>query len=414
MEVIFLIVAVTILFYGLFSNYLTKSVLSAPLTFVAAGLIVSQLGILANGEQWRDAIKHLAEITLVIMLFTDASRIDLRLVGKQYGIPIRLLGIGLPLTVVLGALLARLIIPELAFWEAALLGAILAPTDAALGQPVVASESVPKRIRQTLNVESGLNDGIVVPIVMLCAALATATTDAGESSQWLGYWIAQVSLGPIVGILVGCLGAWGLELATRSGWMEGSFRRLSGVALAIVAWAVATEIGNGFLAAFSAGVAVGYLSNEIKPAIQDFAETEGQLLALVTFFLFGALLLPDAIAAASLNHYIYAVMSLTLIRMLPVALVLLGTGFRWSTIGFIAWFGPRGLASLIFALLVFNEHNSAGSETILHSVVITASLSVLLHGITAAPAAKWYGNLMSTPACREGCEHHEMEPPSRN
>jgi NhaP-type Na+/H+ or K+/H+ antiporter len=409
MEHLLLVIAIVILVYAHFSALVPRSVLTAPIIFVGIGMALSKsLGNILTTDGG-ELLKVVAELTLVILLFTDASRINLRALVKDVGLPLRLLGIGLPLTIALGALLAKLVFPDFSWWTAGLISAILAPTDAALGQAVVNSKQVPVKIRQALNVESGLNDGIAVPFVIFFASLAAVQATSASASRWLVFWITQVTLGPLAGIAVGYIGGHLLEAAARRGWVDQSFSRLASIAFAILAWAGATAIGgNGFIAAFVCGMAIGCSTNSIKPAIQQFAETEGQLLSLTAFLLFGAMFVIPSLESATPTDWAYALLSLTVVRMLPVAVSLLGTKLDFSTNLFVGWFGPRGLASLIFALLVTHQFKLAEADHLITIVMLTATLSILAHGLTAVPGAKWYAHVVNSHTCEDGCEHEPV------
>ncbi|MFQ6022129.1 MAG: cation:proton antiporter [Acidiferrobacterales bacterium] len=388
----FIVIATCILGFGLVSGRVQKSVITPPMVFVLFGLLVSP-----RVFGWVDfdldsrLIHILAELTLVLVLFTDASRIDLRLLRKQHDLPIRLLLIGLPLTVVAGALIASLVFDVLTFWEAAVLAAILAPTDAALGQAVVSSPRVPVRIRQTLNVESGLNDGIALPVILILLSVAGAAEHSGSASFWLRFTAQQVILGPLVGIAVAYVGGKLIERAARSGWINHTFQDLSALGLSLLAFAGAEFIGgNGFIAAFCAGLTLGNCSRALCTCLYEFAEAEGQLLTLLIFMVFGGAMLPLVIDHVSGSTVLYGLLSLTAIRMIPVAVGLVGAHLRWETVVFLGWFGPRGIASILFALLVVEESELLGRETILVIVMTTVVLSVFAHGLTAYPGANWY------------------------
>ncbi|MGI9519964.1 MAG: cation:proton antiporter [Pirellulaceae bacterium] len=409
MEELLLLISLVVFCFALFSSRFASSLVTPPMIFTAVGVLISfAFSGLLERLQSREVLEIVAELTLVIVLFVDASRIRLPLLRRQYKIPARLLGIGLPLTVLLGAVIAKIVFPEFSIWEAALIAAILAPTDAALGQAVVSSPKVPLRIRQSLNVESGLNDGIVLPLVMLFAALAAMTAEGGDQQNWLGYWIGQVTLGPLTGVVVGFGGGYLLQQSRKAGWIDENFQRLSGVALAVIAWAGALQIGgNGFIAAFVAGMCISCFTECIGPAMRDFGEAEGQLLSLTTFMLFGMTLVVPAVTDASVMCFVYAILSLTLIRMLPVAVSLLGSNLRWPSYWFLGWFGPRGLASLLFALLVVGEFEIAVSDSIMSIAVITVLLSMIAHGLTAIPGADLYSRQIQ--ADQQAAEHQPCE-----
>tara|TARA_R110002110_G_scaffold415852_1_gene658165 strand:+ start:73245 stop:74516 length:1272 start_codon:yes stop_codon:yes gene_type:complete len=393
----FLVLAVGLIAFGLVSARLSNSILTAPMLFVAFGILAGPLGLhFVEIDFSGRAIELIAEITLVLVLYTDAARIDVRTLWRYHNLPSRMLLIGLPLTILAGALAALVIFPGLPIFEAALLAAILAPTDAALGQAVVTNKAVPVRIRQTLNAESGLNDGIALPVVLVFVSLALATEGPAQSaSDWITFGGLQVTLGPLAGLAVGYVGGRLIDRASAAGWMTRAFQGLGALAVALAAFALAELIGgNGFIAAFVAGVTVGNVHRGVCEFLFDFVEEEGQLVTLLTFFLFGAVMVPQVIGDITVAVFLYAVASLTIVRMIPVVLSLLGTGLNVPTWLFLGWFGPRGLASILFALLVLGENESAQASVIMATVVMTVFLSVLLHGVTAAPAARWYSRIV--------------------
>jgi NhaP-type Na+/H+ or K+/H+ antiporter len=338
------------------------------------------------------AIHLVAERTLILILFTDASRISLPDLLKDHAIPVRLLAIGLPLTILLEAVVAAVVFDVLTFWEGAVLGAILAPTDAALGQAVVSSPRVPQPIRGALNVESGLNDGIALPVVLLTLSLAAAGDHNESTSYWLNFFISQVVLGPVAGVMTGFVGARLVQWGVHTGSMSHSCLQLSALAISLLAYAGAELLGgNGFIAAFCAGLTVGNTAREICDCLYEFAEAEGQLFTLLTFMIFGALMVPTAIMHLNLEVVLYSLLSLTVLRMVPAALSLAGLKLRAPTVTFLAWFGPRGIASIIFGLVVLEEADLAHEEQIFNTMTFTVLLSVFSHGLTAVPAAILYG-----------------------
>ena len=413
MEELLLILGAITFLYALVSAKLDNSLVTPPMVFTFAGILIALVCThFVEEESARETLEIVAEITLVIVLFTDASRINLPLFLREHKIALRLLAIGLPLSVLVGTIIAKLIFGDFSFWEAAVVAAILAPTDAALGKAVVSSSNVPVRIRQSLNVESGLNDGVVLPMIMLFAALASVNSGDGEPTNWLVYWLLQVTLGPLVGMVVGFGGGYLLSIASKRNLIHPNFLRLSGVALAVVAWAGALQIGgNGFIAAFVAGMGMSCFAGKIGESLRDFGEAEGQLLALATFLLFGMVALIPAIELATVETFVYAILCLTVIRMLPVALAVTGMGLQLSTVLFLGWFGPRGLASLLFGLLVVRQFELPHAEHILTVTVLTVLMSMVAHGISAIPGANWYAGRLkqkTTEDCPENrhCESH--------
>lgn len=391
----FLVIALGVVIYGVFSKSLSNSVFTAPMVFVFMGLAAGQSGLgWIRIEVDNETLEGFGELTLGLILFADAACTNTRRLLKEHSMPWRLLLISLPLTIAFGALLAIGIFPNLSWQEAALVAAILAPTDAALGYAVVTSKHVPDRIRQAILVESGLNDGLALPVVLLFAALAFSTM-SGEShgvGYWLGFAGKQVVLGVGVGLLLGYGLARLVHYADGKGWIAASFRNLTSLGVALITLLIAEAVGgNGFIAAFVGGLAFGGTCQARSGALVSFVEEEGQLFSLLIFFFFGAVLLPAALDHFTAFCVLYALLSLTFIRMAPTAISLIGLKLKWPSIAFIGWFGPRGLASILF-LMIAVEHEEIGRLTDIEAIVyITVFLSVVLHGVTAAPFSRLYG-----------------------
>ncbi len=385
--------------------------MTAPLVFTVFGFMIGAGGLgIAKLDIGHSAIHLIAEFTLMLVLFTDASRIDIRTVRRDHNLPARMLIIGLPLTIVAGAIVASQLFPAFSFWEAALLAALLAPTDAALGQAVLSAEVVPARIRQAINIESGLNDGIALPAVLLFAALASAEQVTSGAGEWFRFIAIQLTLGPLTGVVIGFAGARLLDSAAEHRWANTSFQGIGILSLAVLTYVSAELIGgNGFIAAFIGGMVFGNTVRHPCTFLFEFMESEGQLLMLITFLIFGAALLPQGIAHFNLAYVVYAALSLTVIRMLPIAASLVGTGLRLPTQSFLGWFGPRGLASILFVLLILEESQIQHREELLSITIITVALSTLLHGVSAAPFARLYGRLTSQMGeCEENRPVEEM------
>jgi len=388
--------ALATLLYAVVSRRAFGTLVSVPLAFLVLGLLLGDLGFgLTDLPVSGEALNVLAEVTLVLTLFADASSIDVKRLRRQHALPVRLLGIGLPLTVAAGLGVALLLLPGLSLLEAALVAIILAPTDAALGQAVVTNRYVPERVRRALNVESGLNDGLVFPALLIVASIVIAGTvsDGARSALgWSGFVLAQVVLGPLAGYLVGRFGGTLIERAIERDQVSAGFLRLSTIALPLVAYGGAELVsGNGFLAAFTCGLTVGTTARALRTGIEDFAEAEGQLLSLFVFFALGAVLLPAVWPQMQWQHALYALLSLTLIRMVPVAVSLTGLGLERGTIAFIGWFGPRGLASVIYLLLLTDDYRMDAIDQIGAVVLLTVAFSIVLHGLSAHPLAARYG-----------------------
>jgi len=397
------IVVAGFLLFSMVSGRLRGTMITAPMVFIAFGFLLGAGGS-APVEPANELLHFIAECTLILVLFTDAARIDLGAVRKDHNLPQRMLLIGLPLTILCGALLAVALFPVFSIWEAALLAALLAPTDAALGQSVVSAKAVPARIRQAINIESGLNDGIALPAVLLFASLAGGAQGSQESAGiWVQFGLFQLVLGPLTGIILGILGAMATDRATARGWLGDDYIGIAILALAGLTYISAELIGgNGFIAVFFGGMVFGNRLQHPSTFLFEFMETEGQLLMLATFLIFGAVMLPEALEHAGIEHLVYALLSLSVIRIVPVLLALAGTGVRLPTQLFLGWFGPRGLASVLFLLLILEESGVPAGDEIFTVTVLTVALSALLHGLSAAPLANRYAShAASLGSCEE-------------
>lgn len=391
--------ALLILTFGLFSRIAERKSVTGPMFFMTVGILGSSLAFdLIHATPQMGPVKLVAELALTLVLFIDASMIDKTVIrGASSRVPVRLLLIGLPLTMLLGTGLGVLMFGSVSLWAIVLMALILSPTDAALGQAVVKSEEVPSRIRQSISVESGLNDGIALPPILICLALLGA--EAGDrEGAWLEFVIKQVTLGPIVGLAVGWIGGRLIQGMSDRGWMEETFQRLSALPLAILAFAFAESVqGNGFIAAFAAGLGLtmGVTSAHVRHRIQEFGETEGTQLILVVFLIFGLAMVPLAAQYWGWRELIYALASLTVLRMVPVAVALIGAKLDWRSIAFIGWFGPRGIASTLYLLMAIAAIGVTGYEQVMSVIVLTIAISVYAHGISAVPFSRRYGQSTS-------------------
>lgn len=387
-------IAIFILFvfvFTLVSKRIKKTLITAPILFTLAGMgVYFLMPRFAEWEIHNNIVLIIAELTLAILLFTDASQIVLRKLLRETELPRRLLGIGMPMTILAGTIVAILLFDGFPIWEAALLAVILAPTDAGLGQVIVKSRLVPERIHQTLNVEAGLNDGLVMPLFSLFIGLAAAA-DPFFPGDWLVYTVEQIIFGTIIGIVIGWLGGWLLGQTGKRRWIEESLQQLGLLSLALMCYGGAVLIGgNGFIAAFVGGILVKRGFEDAHFHASEFGEAWGQLLNYFVFFIFGliaARILPDFDNLS----LIFAVLSLSVVRMLPVAIALIGTRLNKATIAFMGWFGPRGLASIVLGLIFLEREVHLRNETtIISAVAATVLLSIFAHGLSAVPGIKWY------------------------
>ncbi len=337
-------------------------------------------------------ISQLAELALAICLFTDSSNANLTVLRRVEAFPVRLLLIGLPLTIAFGMAIAWFVFPELGFFEIALIATMLAPTDAALGKAVVTNPVVPDKVRESLNVESGLNDGICVPVLLFFIAMAAGSLEASESLALVLKLPSKViGIGLVTGLVVAVLGGFALRTSAKRGWVDGTWLQLPIIALALLCFALAQWLGgSGFIASFVGGLTFGALTKQHKESFLTAAEGSADAVAMVTWFAFGTMVLGILLAGFRWQVLVYAILSLTVVRMLPVFLCLIGKGLKQDTLLFIGWFGPRGLASIVFLVMVVDEQ-LPGTETIVSVVTWTIILSVLLHGLSANPLASLYG-----------------------
>ena len=386
------VVAVTLLAFAAISGRIAGTPITAAMVFTAVGLLVGSeaLGLVEFAPAGA-TVKLLAEATLALVLFADASRIDVRALRGELSVPLRLLGIGLPLTLVAGFVGALVVFPELFWPEALLLAVILAPTDAALGQAVVTLMRLPSRVRQGLNVESGLNDGICVPLFWIVLAIAQAEAGAIGDKTAVRLVFEQIGYGILAGVIAGVAAACVVVLAGRHGLVGGSWLQVVPLAGAGLAFGIADPIGgSGFIAAFVGGFVFGALRRRSGGEVDHLIEELGDVFNAVTFIVFGAVLLGPVLGDVTWSIALYAVLSLTVVRLLPVAIAMIGTGARRPTVAFLGWFGPRGLASIVFAVLVLEEGGLPHDDLILVTIYVTIGLSVLAHGLTAAPLANRY------------------------
>jgi NhaP-type Na+/H+ or K+/H+ antiporter len=364
--------------------------ISTPIFFVATGVVMTEGLALLSVEPDTHLIKVVAEVTLVWVLFADASRVRIAELRADRGLYLRLLALGLPMTMALGAVLAAVVL-GIGPWYALLVGAALAPTDAALGSAVMSDRRVPRRVRQALNVESGLNDGIATPVVTV--AIAGIATAAGFESEGAQHALVGLLLGVVLGMLIGACGGAVLRVARRRGWSSDEFAGPAVLALALLAYLTAILIdANGFVAAFVAGIAYGAFAGRGGEREVYYVEQTCGLASMISWFAFGAVIIPAMAAGWTWQILIYAVLSLTAIRMVPVALALAGSGMDKATVGFVGWFGPRGLASIVFALIALEDlHDLPGPiEEVVGAIGLTVLLSVLAHGLSARPLAGRY------------------------
>ncbi len=391
-HLVFLGISLVILGYGLFSKLLAKYNISGPMIFTIVGVLFSPMvfggkPLNANAE----SVQILAEITLIVVLFSDAAALNLQQLKAHWRLPVRLLFVALPMTIVFATLTAMWFYPHEPTLYALLLALILAPTDAALGKIVVSDERIPSTVRNTINVESGLNDGIVFPVLLTVLTMISSNSATAESG-WMAYIAQQIAIGAVAGAFAGWAGAKIMMQAHQRRWMVHQYSNLAPIALAILSFYFSEHFGgNGYIAAFFAGLFLGNTSELLREHVESFAESEGELFIMVSFLIFGMVFVPASLPYWDFKAFAFALLSLTVLRMVPV---LLSFGFfkvDFSTRLFYGWFGPRGIASILYILVAVHQLGGIeGHEEIFAVASLTVVLSIFLHGLSAQPLAILY------------------------
>jgi len=389
------IIAVFAFLYSTFAGLIKKTPLSGPMIFMIFGLLFGPIVLkIYNPAKDAGVLRTLADLTLAVVLFTDAANANLYILKRNYHIPGRMLLIGLPLTIMLGFGIGMLLFDDLTLYEVAILATILAATDAALGKPVVTNEVVPASIREGLNVESGLNDGICVPILFIFLALAQGSVaEHGNALLGIELVLKEIGIGLIVGVGVTALGARIFVFCAKRGWITEVWQQIPIIVLSLACFAIAQSLdGSGYIASFSGGILLSSFAKnqDIKHKLLLSAEGTADTLALITWVFFGGAIVGQFIGYFSWEIIVYSVLSLTVIRILPVFISMWGSGEKTPSKLFLGWFGPRGLASIVFTIIVVRK-DLPGKETIALVVACTVFLSILFHGISANPLAKVFG-----------------------
>jgi NhaP-type Na+/H+ or K+/H+ antiporter len=390
------VLAVFVFLYSAIAGRVERTPISGPMIFTVVGLIIGPIGLgWLQPDLDNEGMRMLADITLALVLFIDAANSDLGVVKRGIRIPQRMLAFGLPLTILLGFGVGLILFDQLSMFEVAILATMLAATDAALGKAVISNKAVPARIREGLNIESGLNDGICVPILLLFIALALGTDTGGSSITFAIKLVAQeVGIGLVVGLGMAAIGARILKVCYTRGWITEIWMQLPIVALALGSFAVAQSLhGSGYVAAFTGGLLFGSYQTSKSHGLILAAEGTSETMALITWVMFGSAVLGQSLGYFSWQVAVYAILSLTVVRMLPMFVSLTGSGESTTSKLFLGWFGPRGLASIVFAIIVLNRGVEGGGLLAI-TVVCTVALSIIVHGFTANPLARKLGPRM--------------------
>ena len=393
------ILAILFFLYSVISGRVERSVITGPIVFVIAGFLLGPMVLgLFSGDVSRSEIRTIADLTLALILFSDAANSNLKTLRQQIQIPARMLLIGLPGVMALGFAAAYLLFDELTIFEAAIIGTMLAATDAALGKAVITDKSVPARLRESLNAESGLNDGMCVPVLFVFIALAEGVGSSGSGTELALKLVAkELGIGIGVGLIVAAGGAWLLKYSASRDWTSKAWVHVMIIALAFAAFAIAQELhGSGYIAAFVGGLMFGHLMRRETHELVQGAEVTGDTLAMITWFAFGTAVVGQQLELFTYEVVLYAVLSLTIIRMLPIYVSLVGSGESVRSRLFLGWFGPRGLASIVFAIILMNSE-VPGSDFMALVVSSTVSISLIVHGVSAKPLINWLARGSSHP-----------------
>ena len=373
------------LLFSAMSGRIERSWVTGPIIYLIFGFLAGPMVLgLIDIEVEAVELRVIADLTLALVLFIDAANADLKTLATHAVIPRRMLLIGLPLCIVLGVAMGRLVFPDVALFELCLLATMLAATDAALGKGVVTNKAVPSRVREGLNVESGLNDGLAVPILFVFLALATgsAAKDQGGALA-LRLALEEIGIGVVVALVLVSIGVLVLRIAKRRGWINEIWGQVPVVALALASFSIAQTLhGSGYIAAFVGGLLFGYMAGERTHKLVMAAEGIAELLAMFTWIVFSSVYMGMYWSTMTWDVLLYSLLSLTVIRMVPMVIALTGTGEKLETKLFLAWIGPRGLATIVFAVIVATS-NVPSESIILHVVVCTITLCVIAHGVTA-------------------------------
>jgi NhaP-type Na+/H+ or K+/H+ antiporter len=370
--------------FSAIAGRIERSTITGPMIYVLFGLLAGPMvfGVLKLDVQAVE-LRVIADLTLALVLFIDAANANLSTLRTHAIIPRRMLLIGLPLTIALGIATGTVIFPDLGFYEVCLLATMLAATDAALGKGVVTNQVVPARLREGLNVESGLNDGLCVPVLLVFLALATGTTHGeGGTSLALTLVAEEIGIGAAVGIGFAYLAVKVLRVALNRGWLTDIWAQIPVVGLAVACFATADRLhGSGYIAAFMGGLLFGHMTRRTHELVKA-GEGIAELLAMMTWIIFGAVAVGQSWMGMTWPVLLYSLLSLTVIRMVPNIVALTRSGEGWEPKFFLAWFGPRGLASIVFFVIVANA-GLPGESTMKSVVVCTITLCIIAHGVTA-------------------------------
>jgi sodium/hydrogen antiporter len=375
------------------SGVTRRSVLSISVLAVTAGVGLAAADVVSVNA--RDAgLLEIVELALILTLFSDGMFVERELLARHWGPPARALAVAMPVTMGLLALGAYLVFPELSWAEAFLLAAILSPTDPVVTSTVVTAQRVPALIRHTLNLESGLNDGLALPFVLFFLVLATAGGDAGQEAVEL---LGEAAFGAAIGIALGVIGGR-LHSRLPGGGITARYEGIYAVGFGLAAFGLAdVTFGNGLIAAFVAGIVLAREEHEVPDSFVAFSDNVSSIFAVITFFLFGALIVATGYDGSIWALLAFIPFALLIARPVAVLAALVGTKLPRPQRLFIAWFGPKGVASMLFALFILDRSVAEGSLVFDVAAFVILS-SILAHGLTDTVGAGWIERRMEQRA----------------
>jgi sodium/hydrogen antiporter len=391
-----LIVGLLLTVAAALSGVMRGTVLSISVLAVAGGIVLAATDVISIQAD-DPGVLEMVELALILTLFSDGEFVERELLGRHWGPPARALAVAMPITMVLLALGANLLFPDLSWAEAFLLAAILSPTDPVVTSAVVTAQRVPALIRHTLNLESGLNDGLALPFVLFFLALATPGGDAGQEAVEL---LGEAAVGAVIGVALGLLGGR-IHSRLPGGGITARYEGIYAIGFGLAAFGLAdVTFGNGLIAAFVAGIALGAAEHDVPDAFVAFAENVSSIFQVITFFLFGALIVATGYDGPIWALVAFIPFALLIARPVAVIAALAGTKLPRPHKAFIAWFGPKGVASMLFALLVLDRAVAEGSLVFDVAAFVILS-SILAHGLTDTVGARWIERRMGPAAARE-------------
>ena len=396
-----LALAVLVLGYALISQRVERNYLAPALIFLILGITLGPFGFhLLDAGPRTEGYTVLAQLALTMILFVQAAKISPDRIGAQRVLSIRLLVIGFPLTLLLGALTAVLVLPVLPWWEAVCLAAIVAPTEVALIDALLEDRRIPEPLRHAMSVETGLYDGLALAALLLALAFASQRTDP-SAGHWAWFIFSTEILSLLIGVLVGGLGGLLVKWSRRRSWISDTWAQLAMLALAFICFQLGEWThASGFVAAFTGGLAFSFASRrkaaeEMPTQVPDAA---AQLLELMVFAMFGAFAVVDGWRHADWRVVLFAVLALLAVRIVAVLVALIGTGLPTPQRLFVGWFGPRGIGTVVLGLLVIDRGEIENADLIAIVVVVTVTLSLILHSLTARPGIRWLSAGAGKPA----------------